>query len=134
MPHILIADDDAAIRLLWTRVLANAGYRVETVDNGQTAVEMVAAAIPDLLITDLMLPGLNGWSVFSRVRTLAPRLPILIISGATTGTPPHGTSLPDHAVFLRKPVAIGEVLTTVARLLAESPAGRATARGAAVAV
>ena len=134
MPQILIADDDSALRLLWTRVLSNAGYRVETVDNGQTAVEMVAAAIPDLLITDLMLPGLNGWSVFSRVRTLAPRLPILIISGATTGTPPHGASLPHHAVFLRKPVAIGELLTTVTHLLAENPAGGATGRGAAVAL
>ena len=134
MHRILIADDDAAIRLLWTRVLANAGYRVETVDDGQTAVEMVAAAIPDLLITDLMLPGLNGWSVFSRVRTLAPRLPILIISGATTGTPPDAASLAHHAVFLRKPVAIGELLPTVARLLAESSVGAATARGAAVAI
>ena len=134
MHQILIADDDGALRGLWARVLSNEGYRVETVDDGHAAVEMVAAAMPDLLITDLMLPGLDGWSVFSRVRTLAPRLPILIISGVTVGTPPHGTSLPDHAVFLRKPVAIGEVLTTVARLLAESPAGRATARGAAVAV
>ena len=134
MPQILIADDDSALRLLWARVLSNAGYRVETVDNGQTAVEMVAAAMPDLLITDLMLPGLNGWSVFSRVRTLAPRLPILIISGVTVGTPPHGASLPDHAVFLRKPVAIGELLPTVARLLAESSVGAATARGAAVAI
>ena len=134
MPQILIADDDSALRLLWARVLTNAGYRVETVDNGQTAVEMVAAAMPDLLITDLMLPGLNGWSVFSRVRTLAPRLPILIISGVTTGTPPDGTSLPHHAVFLRKPVAIGELLTTVAHLLVETPANGATGNGAAVAI
>ena len=133
MHRILIADDDSAIRVLWARVLSNEGYRVETVDDGHAAVEMVAATMPDLLITDLMLPGLNGWSVFSRVRTLAPRLPILIISGVTVGTPPHGASLPDHAVFLRKPVAIGEVLSTIARLLAESPAGGVTERGAAVA-
>ena len=131
MPQILIADDDAAIRVLWARVLSNAGYRVKTIDDGHAAVELVAAAMPDLLITDLMLPGLNGWSVFSRVRTLAPRIPILIISAVTVGTPLHGASLPNPAVFLRKPVAIGELVTTVARLLAESPAGGVTARGAA---
>ena len=134
MHQILIADDDAAIRVLWARVLSNEGYRVETVANGQTAVEMVAAAMPDMLITDLMLPGLNGWSVFSRVRKLAPRLPILIISGLTEGTPPHGASLPHHAVFLRKPVAISEVLTTVARLLAEYPASGASEGGTGVAI
>ena len=134
MHRILIVDDDLAIRSLFARVLTTAGYRVETAPDGRTAVAMVVAAIPDLLITDLMLPGLNGWSVFSRVRRLAPQLPILIISGATTGTPPHAASLPHHAVFLRKPVVMGEMLTTVARLLAECPVGGATGRGAVVAV
>ena len=134
MHRILIADDDSAIRVLWARVLSNAGYRVETVASGHAAVERVAAAAPDLLITDLMLPGLNGWSVFSRARRLAPRLPVLIISGATTGTPPHAAALPHHAVFLRKPVGIGEVLTTVARLLAESQASGATRAVAPVAI
>ena len=134
MPQILIADDDLATRSLFARVLTREGYCVETVDDGNIAVEKVAAATPDLLITDLMMPGLTGWSVFSRVRRLAPALPILIISGATTGTPPDAAILPHHAVFLRKPVAMDEVLTTVARLLAERPAGGATGGGAALAI
>ena len=134
MHQILIADDDVDTRELLARVLSNEGYRVETVEDGHAAVEMVAAAMPDMLITDLMLPGLNGWSVFSRVRRLAPGLPILIISGARTGTPPDAAALPHHAVFLRKPVAMGEVLTTIARLSAERPVGGVTRGGAAVAV
>ena len=125
MHQILIADDDVDTRTLLARVLADEGYHVATVEDGDAAVEMVAAASPDLLITDLVMPRLTGWSVFSRVRRLAPRLPILIISGASTGTPPDATALPHQPVFLRKPVAMGEVLTTVARLLAERPTGSA---------
>ena len=126
MHQILIADDDVDTRELLARVLSKAGYRVETVEDGHAAVEMVAATMPDLLITDLVMPRLTGWSVFSRLRRLAPQLPILIISGATNGTPPDATALPHHAVFLRKPVAMDEVLTTVARLLADRPVAGVT--------
>ena len=134
MHRILIADDDVALRSLFARILSKAGYRVETVEDGHAAVEIVAASPPDVLITDLMMPHLTGWSVFSRVRRLAPALPILIISGATTGTPPDAAILPHHAVFLRKPVAMDQVRTTVARLLAERPVGGASGGGAALAI
>ena len=134
MHQILIADDDLATRSLFARVLTRDGYCVETVDDGNTAVEKVAAVMPDLLITDLFMPGLNGWSVFSRVRRLAPQLPILIISGASTATPPDAAILPHHAVFLRKPVAMDQVRTTVARLLAERPVGGASGGDAPVGI
>ena len=134
MHRILIADDDVDLRELLARVLSKAGYRVETVEDGHAAVEMVAASPPDVLITDLLMPHLTGWSVFSRVRRLAPQLPILIISGASTGTPPDAAALPDHAVFLRKPVAMDEVLTTVARLLADRPVGGVTGESTPVAI
>ena len=48
MHRILIADDDLATRSFFARVLSNEGYRVETVGDGHTAVERVAAAVPDL--------------------------------------------------------------------------------------
>ena len=133
MHRILIAEDDLAVRSLLQRVLANAGYGVETAADGGTAVEMVTASLPDLLITDLMMPGLTGWSVFARVRRQVPTLPILVMSGTTTGIP-DGASLPDHAVFLQKPAAITDVLTTVTHLLAENQAGGATRGDAPVAI
>ena len=117
MHRILIAEDDPALRSLLRRVLSDEGYCVETADDGHTAVGMVAAAPPDLLVTDLLMPGLAGWSVFARVRRQVPLLPILVISGAVTGVPLDTTALPTHAIFLRKPIVIGQLLAAIARLL-----------------
>jgi DNA-binding response OmpR family regulator len=117
MPHILIADDDPAVRSLLHRVLSKEGYCVETASDGRIAMEMVATALPDLLITDLLMPGLTGWSVFARARRQASQLPILLISGARTGVPPDTATLTARAVFLRKPIMIGQLLSAVAHLL-----------------
>jgi CheY-like chemotaxis protein len=76
MPRILIGDDDLATCALLTRVLHDAGYSVETAPDSTTALAMVADSPPDLLITDVVMPGLTGWSVFSRARRLSPTLPI----------------------------------------------------------
>jgi CheY-like chemotaxis protein len=81
---------------------------------------MVADSPPDLLITDVVMPGLTGWSVFSRARRLSPRLPIIVMSGADTGLPHQERALADQAVFLRKPFNLEHLLTIVARLLAEN--------------
>lgn len=116
---ILVVDDDPVICALLSRVLQDAGYRVETAADGLTALEMVAASSPpDLLITDLIMPRLTGWSVFARVRRQAPSLPIIVISGADTGFQQQERALEDRAVFLRKPFEVHQLLRTVARLLA----------------
>jgi two-component system nitrogen regulation response regulator GlnG len=117
MHHILIAEDDLAVRSLLHRVLSARGYCVETTADGRVAVEMVAKAQPDLLITDLLMPGLTGWSVLARVRRQAPELPILVISGAMTGVPEDMASLANHTIFLRKPIMISQLMTSVEQLL-----------------
>lgn len=129
MHRVLIAEDDLATRSLLDRVLSGKGYCVETTADGRVAVEMVGRTLPDLLIIDLLMPGLTGWSVFARVRRQAPHLPILVISGAETGVPLDTTSLPNHAVFLRKPIVIDQLLTAVEHLLDASLAAPETVCG-----
>ena len=123
MPRILIVDDDPEIRAVLRLVLEDAGNTVETAPDGRTALELVTAAPPDLLITDLIMPRLSGWSLFARVRRLAPTLPIILISGSDPGVRHHEASLPEHTVFLRKPLALDQLLATVVRLLAERGSG-----------
>ena len=65
MPRILLANDDTPLRDLLVRFLTPEGYCVETAADGQQALAMVAISPPDLLITDLLMPHLTGWSVFS---------------------------------------------------------------------
>ena len=118
MRRILIVDDDPEICVLLRQVLEDAGYIVETTLDSRTALTKSAASPPDLLITDVLMPRLTGWSLFARVRRLSPSLPIIIISGTDTGVPQQETSLAEHAVFLRKPLDLDQLLATVARLLA----------------
>jgi CheY-like chemotaxis protein len=117
MQRILIADDDPEICELLGQVLRDAGYAVETAPDGRTALERTAASPPDLLITDLLMPGLTGWSLFARVRRRAPTLPIIVMSGSAMGRRRRQGSREDRAVFLRKPIDLDQLLATVADLL-----------------
>ena len=95
MPRILIVDDDPATCALLTRVLQDAGHTVETAPESAAALAMIADSPPDLPITDVEMPGLTGWSVFSRARRLSPTLPIIVISGVDTGSPHQERALAD---------------------------------------
>ena len=123
MPRILIVDDDPEIRAVLRRVLEDEGYTVETAPDGRAALALITASPPDLLITDLLMPGLTGWSLFARVRRRAPTLPIIIISGSDPGVRQHEASIPEHTVFLRKPFALDQLLAIVVRLLAAPGSG-----------
>ncbi len=118
MSSLLIVDDDPEMCAVLSQALAEDGYSVETAPDGRTALEMVAASPPDLLITDLLMPGLTGWSLFARVRRLSSTLPIIVISGSDTRFRHQETPLAEHAVFLRKPFDLDHLLAIVERLLA----------------
>lgn len=130
MIRILIVEDDLRVRSFLGEVLSEEGYCVETAADGRIAMELVAKALPDLLITDLLMPGLTGWSVLARVRRQAPNLPILVISGVMTDPPPDAAPLPSHTLFLRKPITITQLLEAIEQLLemglptSEAPRGK----------
>lgn len=79
MDHLLIVDDDAAIRALLSRYLKEHGYRVTAVADGREMRRALAADRPDLIVLDLMLPGEDGLTLF---RDLNPRthLPVIMLT------------------------------------------------------
>jgi DNA-binding NtrC family response regulator len=81
--HILVADDDPAVRLLLTLMLERLGYRVTTVIDGSIAVEVVAANPRDIdaVILDIHMPELNGVAAMARIRSLAPHVRVVLTSG-----------------------------------------------------
>jgi DNA-binding response OmpR family regulator len=118
MQRILIADDDPETCAVLSRLLRDEGYTVETAPDVRGAVKIIVASRPDLLITDVFMPDLTGWGLVRWVRSQAPALPIIVMSGAKTGGRLQETSLEEGAAFLHKPVELDYLLATVAQLLA----------------
>lgn len=67
-PRILVADDDAWILRMVTTVLEKRGYKVITATDGEVALEKALADPPDLVITDVMMPGMDGWTLVKQLR------------------------------------------------------------------
>src|ERR1051325_5495460 len=68
-PHVLVADDDAWILRMVSTVLEKRGYSVETAADGEDALQRALARTPDLLITDVMMPKMDGWSLVRHLRS-----------------------------------------------------------------
>jgi len=77
---ILVADDDRAVREALRRALTLAGYEVQLAEDGERALDDIAEAVPDAVVLDVGLPGIDGLEVCRRVRLLGNRVPILILT------------------------------------------------------
>ncbi len=80
MPRILILEDELPMRTALTDLLAAQGYRVAACADGVSGLDRALAEVPDLLLLDIMMPGLDGFRVCREVRRVAPRLPILMLT------------------------------------------------------
>ncbi len=80
IPKILVVDDNDSIRLLLSLTLKTEGYDVETAADGIEAFEKFQLSEPDVLVTDLIMPGLSGQELCRQVRKISD-VPILVITG-----------------------------------------------------
>jgi two-component system response regulator ResD len=78
---ILVADDEANIREVVQLYLEREGFTVHTADDGDAALDLEAETQPDLLILDIMLPGLSGWEI---CRALPRRVPVIFLTAKST--------------------------------------------------
>ncbi len=113
--RVLVADDNADMRDYLARLLRSAGYQVQTVNDGQQALDAVRADSPDLVVSDVMMPGLDGLALVSALRT-DPRtaaVPVLLLS-ARAGQEASIEGLQAGADdYLVKPFAAAELLARV---------------------
>lgn len=116
---ILVVEDDAAVRGLTTRMLTALGHTVSVAASGAEALELVASGRvrPDLLVTDVRMPGMQGPELARRLRERAPRLPVVFTSGFSAEL---GDSVAiEGAQVLDKPFQMRQ-LDAVVRAAAES--------------
>ncbi len=130
MRRILIVDDEPSVRDVMATVLIDAGYSVQTAADGHIALEIIDDAPPDLIITDVMMPNLDGWALLDHARERNPTLPVILMSAGDWIRGRRTTPIPDHAVFLAKPFAIEELLALVVRLTGSRDVRRLESGGA----
>ena len=107
---VLVVEDADAVRMLTGRILYSAGYQVISVESGAVALERLDAA--DVLVTDVVMPGMSGVELAVQARERRPGLPVVFVSGYTGDTPLGGTEDPMTA-FLAKPFDGDELLREV---------------------
>jgi CheY-like chemotaxis protein len=117
---ILLVDDEPNIRLVLSAVLERAGYVVESAEDGFLALRTIQHTKPDLVITDLRMPNMNGFELLSVIRTRFPELPTIAISGEFLSIDLHEGPLAD-AFFQKGNYALPDFLDRVAELLSAPP-------------
>lgn len=81
--HVLVIDDDAAMRLLLSKLLEQAGYRVSTAEEGQSGLQAAWSDRPDLVITDMNMPVNDGYKTIRMFRSDSSLdVPVVVVSGA----------------------------------------------------
>jgi len=123
--RILIVEDDERIAASVRRALAYEGYRVDVVHDGEAALASIRTELPDLVVLDLMLPGIDGLEVARRVRSAGDDVAILMLT-ARADVADRVSGLDAGADdYLPKPFAYEELLARVRSLLRRhQPGGR----------
>jgi len=117
MEKILIVEDDAAIRFGLEKNLAYDGYEVTSAANGERGLELAFELQPDLIVLDLMLPGMNGFEICKSVRKHDPHVAILILSAkGLEGDKVLGLDVGADD-YVTKPFSVKEVMARVRALL-----------------
>ena len=80
MFHILVVEDDAKLRSLFCTVLTNNGYLALPAESGETALSLLDSEYVDLIISDIMMSGMDGYELIDHLRTSGFTMPILIIT------------------------------------------------------
>ena len=124
--RILVVDDDPAVRDSLRRSLAFNGYEVEVAGDGQRALTAIALRRPDLVVLDVMMPGLDGLETCRRLRAAGEDIPVLMLT-AREAVADRVSGLDAGADdYLVKPFALDELLARLRALLRRSvPAGEA---------
>lgn len=121
-PRILVVDDERGIRLLLEKGLSGLGYEIQAVTDAKQALATFREHGHDLVITDIVMPGVTGWELVTYLRTIDTAVPIIVFSG-------YGRSLEEEAArrrvfLLHKPLRLHEIARVVGQVVTALRTGR----------
>jgi CheY-like chemotaxis protein len=83
--NVLVVDDDPTLRAVLAALLSLEGYQVETAEDGPSALASIAAAAPDIIVSDLNMPRMSGFELLSLVRLNFPAIRVVAMSASFSG-------------------------------------------------
>jgi two-component system cell cycle response regulator CpdR len=122
-PRILLAEDEEAMRAYLERALTNAGYAVSAVDRGTDAVPLLETGDYDLLLSDIVMPEMDGIELAQRCAEISPRTKVMFITGFAAVSLRASREQP-AAKVLSKPFHLRDLVLEVERVFAEADAAR----------
>jgi two-component system cell cycle response regulator CpdR len=115
MIRILLAEDDESMRVYLARALERSGYQVVAVDRGTLALPLLEAESFDLLLTDIVMPEMDGIELAQKAALLAPEMRVMFITGFAAVALKAGKAAPS-AKILSKPFHLRDLVAEVDRL------------------
>jgi len=114
-PHILIVDDEPHLRNGLRRILEKEGYEVTTAPDGETALKLARDKKPDVVLLDIMMPGMDGREVCQRIREIDAAIQVIYITArAELNDPKQLKELRSEAeAFITKPATSKRIISTV---------------------
>jgi putative two-component system response regulator len=132
-PSIFVVDDEPQIVTLLARILEREGHSVRRFGSAQAALDALAAERPVLIVTDLMMPGMNGAELVQRARQAIPGIATIVTSGFASVEHVREAMHAGANDFIGKPFSVTDIRDVVARVLAGGAPAAAAAAGEAVA-
>jgi two-component system cell cycle response regulator CpdR len=118
MSKILLAEDDTDMRRFLVKALQNAGYEVISYDNGLSAYQRLREEPFELLLTDIVMPEMDGIELARRASELDPDIKIMFITGFAAVALNSDSAAPKNAKVLSKPVHLRDLVNEVQKMLA----------------
>ena len=121
MANIVVVDDEMLIRQAYTDIFEDMGFEVTTFEDGDSLLDAFPELYPDLIILDVQMPGLDGFSVCKEIRKqpAGKKIPIIIISGSCGPNDPE-PPLSGANRFIHKPVDTEELISIIKATLSQA--------------
>ena len=124
---IWIIDDDESIRWVLQKALSKAGYAARTFESGDTILDQLRQTTPDVIITDIRMPGINGLNLLEQIRREFADLPVIVMTAHTDLESAVDSYRSGAFEYLPKPFDLPEAVRLVQRAVTEHSSARSIA-------
>ena len=115
--RVMIVDDEEIIRGLLAQILIGEGYEVVTASGGREAIEVLARERFDAVITDMLMPDVNGIEVVRAAKRIDPRYPVMVMTGYPSAQAAEDLRSLGVSDYVAKPFDVDQIIADVAKLV-----------------